>query len=59
MSAVNSFKVIACFSIIPLGKKIINLGSYVATAIKAINKVKDVRCEIIPMGNSYRSKEPR
>jgi uncharacterized protein (TIGR00106 family) len=43
-------KVIACFSIIPVGIKSTSMGSYVAAAIAAMNKVEGLKCEITPMG---------
>ena len=50
MSSVKSCKVIAYFVIAPVGIKSTSMGSYVAAAIAAINKVKGLKCEITPMG---------
>jgi len=50
MSSVKSCKVIAYFSIAPVGHKSTSMGSYVAAAIAAMNGVKGLKCEITPMG---------
>ncbi len=50
MSSVKSCKVIAFFIIAPVGIKTASMGSYVAAAIKAMNEVKGLRCEITSMG---------
>jgi uncharacterized protein (TIGR00106 family) len=50
MSSLKSCKVIAYFTIAPVGIKSTSIGSYVATAIAEMNKVKGLRCEITPMG---------
>ncbi len=41
---------IAYFVIAPVGIKSTSMGSYVATAIAAMNEVKGLNCEITPMG---------
>ena len=50
MSSAKSCKVIAYFTIAPVGTKSTSIGSYVAAAITAVNKVKDLSYEITPMG---------
>ena len=50
MSSVKSCKVIAYFSIAPVGHNSTSMGSYVAAAIAAMNEVKGLNCEITPMG---------
>jgi len=50
MSSVKSCKVIAYFSIAPVGHKSTSMGSYVAAAIAAMNEVKGLKYEITPMG---------
>ena len=50
MNSVKSCKVIAYFSIAPVGIKSTSIGSYVAAAVAAMNEVKDLKCEITPMG---------
>ena len=50
MSSLKSSKVIAYFIIVPVGIKSTSMGSYVAPAIAAMNKVKGLRCKITPMG---------
>ena len=50
MSSEESCKVIAYFTIIPVGQESTSLGSYVATAITAINQVEGLSCEVTPMG---------
>jgi len=50
MNSVKSCKVIANFSIIPVGIQSTSLGSYVAAAVEAMNEVKSLSCEITPMG---------
>jgi uncharacterized protein (TIGR00106 family) len=46
----ESCKVIAYFTIIPLGQESTSLGSYVATAIAAMNEIDGLACEVTPMG---------
>ena len=55
MSSVKSCKVIAYFTIVPVGIESTSMGSYVAAAIAAINEVKGLRCEITPMGTVIES----
>jgi uncharacterized protein (TIGR00106 family) len=43
-------KMIAYFSIIPVGINSTSMGSYVAAAIDTMNKVEGLKCEITPMG---------
>ena len=50
MSSVKSCKVIAYFSIAPVGIKSTSMGSYVAAAVAAMNEIKGLKCEITPMG---------
>lgn len=50
MSKVKSCRVIAYFTIAPLGTNSTSIGSYVAAAIAAMNKVKGLTCKITPMG---------
>jgi uncharacterized protein (TIGR00106 family) len=50
MNLVKSCKVIAYFSIAPVGINSTSMGSYVAAAVAAINEVKGLKCEITPMG---------
>jgi len=46
----KSCKVIAYFSIAPVGIKSTSMGSYVAAAVAAINEIKGLNCELTPMG---------
>ena len=50
MSSEKSCKVMAYFTIAPVGIRSTSMGSYVATAVAAINKVKGLSYEITPMG---------
>ena len=50
MSSEKSCKVIAYFTIAPLGIKSTSIGSYVAAAIAAMNEVNGLNCQITPMG---------
>ena len=50
MSSVKTNKVIAYFTIFPVGQKSTSIGSYVATAITAMNGIEDLKCEVTPMG---------
>jgi len=50
MNSVKSCKVIAYFSIVPVGQQSTSLGSYVAAAIEAMNEVEGLTCEVTPMG---------
>ena len=50
MSSVKTNKVVAYFTIVPVGQKSTSLGSYVATAITAINEIEELQCEVTPMG---------
>jgi uncharacterized protein (TIGR00106 family) len=50
MNSVKSCKMIAYFSIVPVGQQSTSLGSYVAAAIEAINEVEGLTCEVTPMG---------
>lgn len=50
MSSVKTNKVVAYFTIVPVGQKSTSLGSYVATAITAINEIEKLQCEVTPMG---------
>lgn len=46
-------KVIADFSITPLGHGETSIGRYIAAAIASMNGVKGLKYEITPYGNSY------
>jgi uncharacterized protein (TIGR00106 family) len=50
MNSVKTCKVVAYFSVVPLGHESTSVGEYVAAAIAVIEKVKGLRCEITPMG---------
>ncbi|HDQ05507.1 MAG TPA: MTH1187 family thiamine-binding protein [Candidatus Bathyarchaeota archaeon] len=50
MNSAKSCKVIAYFSIIPLGIQSTSLGSYVAAVVEAIDEVEGLTCEVTPMG---------
>ena len=50
MNRVRGCKVIADFSIIPIGQGETSVGRFVAVAISAINGVEGLKCEITPMG---------
>jgi uncharacterized protein (TIGR00106 family) len=47
---------IAEFSIVPIGHGKISISSYVAEAINAIKKVKDLNYEVTPMGTILEAK---
>jgi uncharacterized protein (TIGR00106 family) len=46
----RGFKVMAEFSIAPLGHRETSIGRYVAAAIAAMKEVKGLECQITPMG---------
>ena len=50
MSSVESCKVIAYFTIAPVGIESTSMGSYVAAAVAEINEIEGLKCEITPMG---------
>ncbi len=50
MSSAKSCKIIAYFTIAPLGTESTSIGNCVAAAINAIDKVKGLSYEISPMG---------
>ena len=50
MSSIKTNKVVANFSIVPMGQKSTSIGSYVAAAITAINEIEGVKYEVTPMG---------
>lgn len=50
MNYVKGCKVIADFSIVPIGQGETSVGRYVAAAIAATKDVKGLKCEITPMG---------
>ena len=52
ISLAKSCKIIAYFTIVPLGTKSTSLGKYVATALAAIDKVKSLSYELTPMGTT-------
>jgi uncharacterized protein (TIGR00106 family) len=50
MNSSKGSKIIADFSIIPIGHGETSIGRYVAAAIAAMGKVSGLKCEITPMG---------
>lgn len=50
MSLTKTNKMIAYFTIFPVGTNSTSMGSYVAVAVTAINKVKRLNYEMTPMG---------
>ncbi len=50
MSSAKTCKIVAYFSIVPVGVNSTSIGSYVAAAVAAINEVKGLKCEVTPMG---------
>ncbi len=50
MSATEGSKVMAEFSIAPIGHGETSIGRYVAAAVIALNGVKGLKCETTPMG---------
>lgn len=50
MTSEESCNVIAYFTIIPVGQESTSLGSYVATAIAALNQVEGLSYEVTSMG---------
>lgn len=50
VSSAKGSKVIADFSVVPIGHGETSIGRYVAAVIAAMNGVKGLRCEITPMG---------
>ena len=50
MNSIKGCKVIADFSIVPIGQGETSVGRYVAAAIAATKDVKGLKCEITPMG---------
>ena len=50
MSSEKSCRMIAYFSIIPVGQESTSLGSHVAAAIAAMNKLEGLRCKVTAMG---------
>ena len=50
MSPVKGSKVLAEFSIAPLGQKGTSISRYVATAILAVKGVEGLRCKVTPIG---------
>jgi uncharacterized protein YqgV (UPF0045/DUF77 family) len=53
MNPVKGCKVIADFSIVPIGHGETSVGRYVAAAIAAAKGMKGLKCEITPMGTGY------
>jgi len=49
MNSAKGSKVIADFSIIPIGHEGTSIGRYVATAVAAMNSVRGLMLEITPM----------
>lgn len=50
MSSEKKCKVVAYFSIVPVGQESTNMGSYVGAAIAAMNGVEGLKYEVTPMG---------
>ena len=50
MNSTKGCKVIADFSIVPIGQGETSVGRYVAAAIAATKGMKGLKCEITPMG---------
>ena len=50
MSSTESCKIIAYFTIVPVGTESTSIGNYVALALAAIDKVKGLSYELTPMG---------
>jgi len=50
MSSTKNCKVVAHFTIVPVGINSTSMGSYVAVAVAAINEIEGLKCEITPMG---------
>lgn len=50
MSATEGSKVMAEFSVTPIGHGETSMGIYVAAAVIALNGVKGLKCETTPMG---------
>jgi uncharacterized protein (TIGR00106 family) len=50
MSSAKSCKIIAYFTIAPVGTQSTSIGNYVAAALGAIDKVKALSYELTPMG---------
>jgi uncharacterized protein (TIGR00106 family) len=50
MSSTKTHKMIAYFTIFPVGINSTSIGSYVAAAVAAMNQVKGLSCEVTPMG---------
>ena len=50
MSSVKSSKVLAEFSIFPIGQEGTSIGQYIAAALVAIKGVKGLKLEVTPMG---------
>lgn len=50
MSSTKTYKVIACFATFPVGNESTSIGSDIATAINAMNKIEGLQCDVTPMG---------
>ena len=50
MGLLEHCKIVAYFSIIPVGISSTSMGTYVAVAIDTINEVQGLSCEVTPMG---------
>jgi uncharacterized protein (TIGR00106 family) len=50
MNSMKKSKVLAEFSVFPIGQKGTSVGKYVAAAIAAINQVKGLKYEVTAMG---------
>jgi uncharacterized protein (TIGR00106 family) len=50
MSSEKTNKVVAYFTVVPLGQKSTSIGEHVATAITTMNKIEGLKCELTPMG---------
>jgi uncharacterized protein (TIGR00106 family) len=52
LSSTKSCKIIAYFTIVPVGTQSTSIGNYVAAALAAIDKVKGLSYELTPMGTT-------
>ena len=52
MNSVKSCKVIAYFTIAPVGTESTSIGNYVAVAVEAIERVQGLSYELTPMGTT-------
>lgn len=52
MSPAKSCKIMAYFTIVPVGTQSTSIGNHVAVALTAIGKVKNLSYELTPMGTT-------